>query len=142
MILSESFKTYICALSSSNDHLVQEPLCLDCNHQVCSKCINYETSKDVFCKYCEKNCNLCKQNESLLLLDHIDELFNMIGENFRIKIEQLKESYKSHIENIDLKIEFLKDEIEVRVDSLKTKIDRLHEELIDNLMIYRENFLK
>jgi transcription elongation factor Elf1 len=143
MILSDRFKTFICALSNSNGHhVVQEPICLDCNHLICSQCVDDESKKNIFCKFCEKNCQFKSSNESQSLNECIDEFFSYIGENFRIKIEQLKKSFENHVENIDLKIEFLKDEIEVRVDSLKTKIDRLHEELVENLMDYREKFLK
>ena len=71
MSIRELYPDLLCA--SSNDHIVKEPITLDCSHGVCKTCIpknnnklNWKIRWKIECKICGTNQQITK-NENILM---------------------------------------------------------------------------
>ena len=51
MSLKDVYQSLICSLSN-DQHIVEEPISLDCGHYICKKCISSE--KKITCKACNQ----------------------------------------------------------------------------------------
>lgn len=73
--------------SLGNEHVVESPTCLVCDHVVCKACMNGQD--DIFCSICNKICLVAKAkpNENKktqeLIEIHLDKLFDIIKEKFQ-----------------------------------------------------------
>ena len=84
-----------CYKQIDNDHIVEEPIELNCGHSICKKCFMSDCKKRVNCAKCGEVTNILNYNNEsvpikLLVKSVLSELFQMIKTDTTEKLNILK----------------------------------------------------
>ena len=87
-----------CCKEKDYDHIVKEPIELNCGHSICKKCFLIENNKTVYCVKSEVETNLKNQNKEntaikLLMRSVLSELFQTIHKDTKEKLDILKRNF-------------------------------------------------
>ena len=86
-----------CAKSKNENHIVKEPIQLNCEHSICKKCFFDENSQTVNCAICGEtsyvNPDIESQKIKHLIKSFLPQLFELIQKDTNETLDNLKSKY-------------------------------------------------
>jgi hypothetical protein len=134
-----------CCLNIDN-HIVHEPILLDCGCNACKKCINDIQGSYAKCLKCNRlheaakfqNVPLNFEIEGLIQQKYFKDLIGYLKDNFVKRVDELKDDVLT--DDIEYRMDIIKNDIDIRIESLINELHQLRDELKGELDELKEKF--
>lgn len=137
---SKSIEKYLCSFAndSQDDHLVEEPIEMECSRVICKNCLlNNVEYQSIRCKCGQTHEDI--DLDRLIVKEAVKELMQketkLLYDWLLKNIAKTESEFNDEDDEamIDRKIEELKNQVRQRVQKLKDDLDRIEAQLLDEI---------